>query len=99
MTITDSPEEDAAGLDDDALFEAYLAGGPPQKEHAPPASGNEEIAEWPSRRMREVGLAVDVATLAWFKTNHADWRREMGFVLRAWAAAARIAANDGTAET
>lgn len=84
MTISDEPDEDA-DLDDDALFEAYLVAGSPQNERNPAADGADEIAEWPPAKMQNVGVMVDTATLTWFRSNHADWQREMGFVLRAWA--------------
>jgi hypothetical protein len=90
MTISDEPTEDAANLDDDALFEAYLNTGPPSilaDEYVP-------IPDWPPIRTQEVSLMIDAATLAWFKSSCADWRIEAGYVLRAWVAAQTDVSRD-----
>jgi hypothetical protein len=83
MTISDEPTEDAANLDDDALFETYLDAGPP----GIPVDASVQIPDWPPIRTQDVSLTIDAATLAWFKTNYANWRIEAGHVLRAWVAA------------
>ena len=84
--ITDDPDEDADNLDDETLLSTCLG-----RRHPGESTDQENLAEdipdWPPNRTRDVGLIVDTETLAWFKANHADWRREMGFVLRAWVAA------------
>jgi len=93
-TISDDPHEDANNLDDDALFEAFLDAGIAQTGGAPEAESGDGIPDWPPVRMRTVALPIDVATLAWFKGNHVDWRAEVGFVLRAWVAAQTEAVRD-----
>lgn len=84
--ITDDPDEDADNLDDEALLNAYLGRGQPGKSDNS-ENPDEDIPDWPPIRTRSVDLIVDDDTLGWFKNNHADWRREMGVVLRAWVAA------------
>lgn len=86
MTIADEPDEGADSLDDDAPIDAYLDAGTPKKAKVPARDSLGEMPEWPPATMREVGLTVDTATLKWFRNNHADWRREMGYILRAWVA-------------
>jgi hypothetical protein len=89
MTIMDEPDEDAADLDDDGLLEAYLDPG------APPAGDSAtDMPEWPPAMVHDIGLTVDTATLAWFRNSHADWRREMGFILRAWVEIQTTASAD-----
>ena len=90
--ITDDPDEDAENLDDEALLNAYLGRGQSGKSSDPENSA-EDIPDWPPSQTRNVGLIVDANTLGWFKANHADWRREMGFVLRAWVAVQAAAAS------
>ncbi len=80
--ISDDPDEDADNLDDEGLIAACLGPGKTADPDEPTA--DQDIPDWPSVGARNVGLVVDNGTLDWFKTNHADWRREMGFVLRAW---------------
>lgn len=89
--ISDQPDEDADALDDDKLLAAYL-GVDPQK----PAQGvitAPEPSDWPPTTEHDVGLSVDNMTLAWFKANHADWQRQMRFVLRAWVVAQAVQAG------
>jgi hypothetical protein len=86
-TISDDPSEDANNLDDDALFEAYLDAGNAPIAGIPATDAGDGMPDWPPVTMRNVGLSIDTATLAWFKSNHTDWRAEVGFVLRAWVAA------------
>jgi hypothetical protein len=90
MTISDQPDEDAANLDDNALFEAYLDAGTPRSGGVPAADAGDGMPDWPPVTLQNVGLTIDTATLAWFKSNHADWRAEAGFVLRAWVAAQAV---------
>ncbi len=87
MTILNDPDEDAANLDDDELIEAYLDAEAPKAARSLAADGGAEIPEWPPLGLRDVGLTLDTATLAWFRDRHANWRREMGLVLRAWVTA------------
>lgn len=90
MTIPYETDEDAANLSDDALLEAYLDTGVSKAGLAAAADETTEMPEWPAMTGREVGLTVDTATICWFQANHADWRREMGFVLRAWVMAQAV---------
>jgi uncharacterized protein (DUF4415 family) len=82
--ISDDPDEDADNLDDEGLIAACLGQG----KAADPGdqAAGQDIPDWPPIHTRNVGLIVDNATVDWFKANHADWRQEMGFVLRAWVA-------------
>ena len=94
MTISDQPDEDAANLDDNALFEAYLDAGTPRTAGVQATDVGDGMPDWPPVTLRNVGLTIDTATLAWFKSNHADWRAEAGFVLRAWVAAQTTASRN-----
>jgi hypothetical protein len=88
MTISDDPDEDADNLDDDALIEAYLGTGTRvAQSNTLAADAGQEMPEWPPLKVRNIELTIDSATIAWFVGNHADWRREIGYVLRAWVAA------------
>jgi hypothetical protein len=87
LTISDQPDEDAANLDDNALFEAYLDAGTPRTTGVLPTDVGDGMPDWPPVTMQNVGLTIDTATLAWFRSNYANWRAEAGFVLRAWVAA------------
>ncbi|MBS0644621.1 MAG: hypothetical protein U1E70_04490 [Acetobacteraceae bacterium] len=86
--LPDEPDEDAANLDDDALLDAYLNPSPAEADQRDAT----RLPDWPKLTVREVGLSLDTATLDWFRAHHADWRREIGFVLKAWVAA-QTAAN------
>ncbi len=90
MTIQYETDEDAANLTDDALLEAYLDTDAPKTGLAAAADDTAEMPDWPAVTVREVELTVDSATLSWFRINHADWRREMSFVLRSWVAAQAV---------
>jgi hypothetical protein len=80
--ISDSADEDAVFLDDDALIEAYL-----RPEHIRTETGfTSDIPDWPPVTEHRIDITIDAATLAWFKSRHPDWRREIGFVVRAWVA-------------
>ena len=81
--ISDEPDEDAADLDDDAIFDTFVDGPSPALRNDAAAL----LADWPSRAITEVGLNLDRDTLAWFKSAHIDWRQQMAFVLRAWVLA------------
>jgi hypothetical protein len=83
--ISDEPDEDADILDDETALESYLGDAPPRLDRA--ASGAAELPDWPPRAVQDIGLHLDVETLAWFQAAVADWRREMRSVLRAWVAA------------
>lgn len=85
--ISDEPDEDAADLDDDAIFDT-LVDGPPQAQKSSTAA---PLADWPGTAVTEVELNLDHDTLLWFKSTHADWRQQMAFVLRAWVLANSVA--------
>jgi hypothetical protein len=80
--ISTEPDEDADSLDDEKLLAAFLDGSP--------VASVQTIAsawqDWPSSRCAEEALVVDADILAWFKTNHEDWQRQIRCVLRAWIA-------------
>jgi hypothetical protein len=81
--IVDEPDEDADTLDDETALDNYLGGESP----ANLDTGLADLPDWPAPAKRDIGLDLDTATLNWFKQGHADWRREMRFVLRAWVLA------------
>ena len=78
--ISDEPDEDADSLDDDTLLMAFLD-GPQAADRATAASAPQD---WPPRNRCMEALVVDADILAWFKTNHQDWQRQIGCVLRGW---------------
>ena len=78
--ISDEPNEDADLLDDEAALDTYLGDTAES-----PATGTQCLPDWPPLAVREIGLSLDAETVAWFKASHADWRRAMRCVLRAWA--------------
>ena len=80
--ISDEPDDDD-DLDDEAALDSYLGASDLPKRDAVSV----ELPDWPAPTKRDVGLDLDIDTLAWFKQNHADWRREIRFVLRAWVVA------------
>lgn len=79
--ISDEPDEDADILGDDPTLEAFLDDVPLRPDQA---CTTLHATEWPGRLAQDVGLHVDIETLAWFQANHADWRRQMRSVLRSW---------------
>jgi hypothetical protein len=80
--ISDEPDDDD-DLDDEAALDSYLGTNDlPKRDRV-----SVELPDWPAPTKRDAGLDLDVDTLAWFKQNHADWRREIRFVLRAWVVA------------
>jgi hypothetical protein len=79
--ISDEPDEDADLLDDDTALDSLMGDVGPRSDVA---ASSPALPEWPTRGQHEVGLPVDAETLAWFKSAHPDWRRQMGNVLRAW---------------
>jgi hypothetical protein len=83
--ISDEPGEDADSLEDDKMMEAYLGDG--SKEPADRSGTVPGLPEWPPLVSTDVALSMDAATIAWFKANHADWRRQVRLVLHAWIAA------------
>ena len=88
--ISDESDEDADTLDDEDLLESYLGPDSTERAAAKRKSGADiaaAVRDWPASREREAGPEVDAQTLAWFKTNHTDWRLGMAAVLRAWVAA------------
>jgi len=87
--ISDEPDEDAAALDDETAFDAYLSDAPTR-----PNGGAKDapyLPDWPPMAAREVDLNLDGETLAWFRAAHPDWRRAMRLVLRGWVAAKTMA--------
>lgn len=75
-------DEDADTLDDDALLEAVL-----RPDHAAtPKDAEAAVPDWPSTNTTDTILRIDAGTSDWFKSRHADWRREIRLVLRAWIA-------------
>ena len=80
--ISDEPDDDD-DLDDEAALDSYLGASDLPKRDAVSV----ELPDWPAPTKRDVGLDLDIDTLAWFKQNHTDWRREIRFVLRAWMVA------------
>jgi hypothetical protein len=91
--ISDEPDEDADGLDDDKALEALVGDAGPRPDGAsPPLS----LPEWPTPGQHDLGLYIDAETLAWFKSAHPDWRRQMGLVLRAWMIANTANQTPGT---
>jgi hypothetical protein len=80
--ISDDPGEDADTLDDETLMQEYLGVRPEA------ATGSvAAMPDWPPVSRGAVRLDLDAATIDWFRDRHADWRKQMGFVLRAWVAA------------
>lgn len=82
--ISDEPDEDADNLDDEKLLDALYDGDSPKQDTR--ADRAMVLPGWPPPRSPDRGLTLDPATLAWFKANHADWRAEIGVVLRGWTA-------------
>jgi hypothetical protein len=82
--ISDEPDEDADTRDDESALEAYLgdASAAPNGD----AKTTPRLSDWPPKAARDIGLNLDIETLAWFQATHADWRHAMRAVLRAWAA-------------
>ena len=81
--ILDDPDEDADNLDDEDVLEGLLGTHPLE-------AGVERLvtaSDWPLARQPGGGIALEGATLAWFKANHADWQQEIATILRAWVAA------------
>ena len=85
--ISDQSDEDADTFDDDKLVATYLGVDRQPAQHTVVAP---EPSDWPPTSEHNIGLAVDSMTLAWFKANHADWQRQMRFVLRAWVIAQTV---------
>jgi hypothetical protein len=81
--IVDEPVEDADNLDDEMALENYLEASASAMRDA----GSVKLPDWPAPAKQAGGLDLDVETLNWFKRSHADWRREIRSVLRAWVAA------------
>jgi hypothetical protein len=95
--ISDESDEDADTLDDDDLLESYLAPDSPDRIAAERKSGRGSAAavrDWPASPEPDAALHLDAETLAWFKANHADWRRGAAGVLRAWVVARTRAPPD-----
>jgi hypothetical protein len=88
---SDEPDEDADNLDDEKLLEGFLDG--PQA--ITPQAALAGPQDWPYRYGGKDNLVVDADILTWFKTNHEDWQRQIGCVLRAWiVACSRADASD-----
>ena len=83
--ISDDPFEDFDDLDDEAVLDIHFGENHPKQ--TPAAQELPMLADWPPPAIAEAALRLDAATLAWFQANHANWRQEMRFVLRAWVAA------------
>jgi hypothetical protein len=81
--ISDESDEDADFPDDDTLLAAYAGLDSPR-----PASDSPGVVvrDWPGPGVASCSVALDPATLAWFKANHADWQAEVRLVLRGWVA-------------
>lgn len=92
--ISDEPDEDADNLDDDTLMQTALGPAGEPLDTTGRGSGAAHIEDWPSPRMQGLELDIDVQTLAWFKANHANWRKAMGSVLRGWIAAKNQTKSD-----
>jgi hypothetical protein len=83
--ISEEPDEDADTLNDDNVLETFLG-----SDASKPGSGLASVSsmpDWPPSREGGLGLDLDAETLAWFKSNHADWRLEMVSVLKSWMTA------------
>ena len=87
MTISDEPDEDADGLDDEHLLETFVGVEAPKRQSTSTAAAS-RMPDWPpSRRAPNVQAEIDVETLNWFKTTRPNWRDELGSILKAWVAA------------
>jgi hypothetical protein len=91
--ISDEPDEDADALDDNEALESLIGGAGLRPADASPLPS---LPEWPARGQLDTGLQVDAETLAWFRSMHPDWRRQMGVVLRAWMIAHTASQTRGT---
>jgi hypothetical protein len=76
------PDEDADTLDDAILLEGVVGSYTPRQQFD--IDGATSLPDWPPSQVRDVGLHLNHATLAWFQANHADWREEIDIVLQAW---------------
>jgi hypothetical protein len=76
----DDADEDADNLDDTALLESFLR--PDQA--AARADAEASVPDWPPADATDTIFRIDLATLDWFKSHHADWHREIRLVLHAW---------------
>ncbi len=79
--ISDEPDEDAEEIDDDTILGSLVGKDAIGQLDVPQRS---LIPEWPTNSDRGIDLQVDAETMAWFRSSHPDWRRQMGLVLRAW---------------
>jgi hypothetical protein len=81
--ISDEPDEDADGLEDEELFGVLNDGGGSKSEACvEPAT---RLHDWLTlSRASNDALFVDNMTLGWFKAHHVDWRAEIATLLRAW---------------
>jgi hypothetical protein len=91
--ILDEPDEDADALDDDTALECLVSDAEARPDDA---SHAQTLPEWPMRGQHDIGLTVDAVTMAWFKSTHPDWRRQMSSVLRAWMIANTASQTPGT---
>ncbi len=91
--ISDEPDEDAEGFDDDTVLETFVGDAGSRPDDASPLPS---LPEWPAHGQHDIGIQVDTATMAWFKSMHPDWRRQMGYVLRAWMIANTANGSPGT---
>jgi hypothetical protein len=85
----DDSDEDVDNLDDTELLESFLR--PAQA--ATRADAEATVPDWPSADATDTIFRIDPATLDWFKSHHADWRREIRLVLRAWISTRTNAAS------
>ena len=90
--ISDEPDEDADGSDDDTALESLGDVGPRPDDTSPLPS----LPQWPEHDQHDTGIQVDAATMTWFRSTHPDWRRQMGYVLRAWMIANTANETPGT---
>ncbi len=79
--ISDEPDEDAEEFDDDTILESLVGHDGIGRLDVPQRS---LMPEWPAGGDRGIDLQVDAETMAWFRSSHPDWQRQMGLVLRAW---------------
>lgn len=94
--ISDESDEDADILGDDDLLESYLAPHSPARvaeERTSLTDSAAALRDWPVSPP-DAALNLDPETLAWFRLNHADWRRAAADVLRAWVATRSLTRPD-----
>ena len=79
--ISDDPDEDADGLEDDNLLESCIA---------PDAAGRDPAIafdDWPPPGPQDYAAGFDPAIQEALKAEHPNWRSGIEQVLRGWAEA------------